>query len=124
MIAELQWIGFEYYSIWAFRVNWEDFLAKKPPTKLRSLCNRNKRQVIAACLGCPGIPPNRAHLLATEQRTYACKIMAPLQSYLQHTSDAKKEAELMEKLCKLDATGEAGIVRFKVRFAGRIRPRD
>eukprot|EP00669_Euglena_mutabilis_P006052 TRINITY_DN1791_c0_g1_i2.p2 TRINITY_DN1791_c0_g1~~TRINITY_DN1791_c0_g1_i2.p2 ORF type:complete len:369 (+),score=194.93 TRINITY_DN1791_c0_g1_i2:253-1359(+) len=51
-----------------------------------------------------------------EQKTYACKIMAPLQSYLQHTSDGKKEAELVEKLCKLDATGEAGIVRFKECF--------
>lgn len=53
----------------------------------------------------------------TEVKPYACKVMAPLQSYLQHTSDAKKEAELMEKLTKLDATGEAGIVRFKVRLA-------
>eukprot|EP00667_Euglena_gracilis_P009881 EG_transcript_10045 len=51
-----------------------------------------------------------------EVKPYACKVMAPLQSYLQHTSDAKKEAELMEKLTKLDATGEAGIVRFKEVF--------
>jgi len=52
----------------------------------------------------------------TENQLYACKIMAPLQQYIQYTSVGRKEAELLKRLTAEDADGEAGMLRLKTYF--------
>eukprot|EP00668_Euglena_longa_P012733 GGOE01015210.1.p1 GENE.GGOE01015210.1~~GGOE01015210.1.p1 ORF type:complete len:432 (+),score=123.70 GGOE01015210.1:91-1386(+) len=50
---------------------------------------------------------------------YACKVMAPLQHYLQYTSDGQKEGDLLARLAEEDTSGEAGMLRFKEYFTTR-----
>eukprot|EP01012_Entosiphon_sulcatum_P022110 TRINITY_DN27036_c0_g1_i2.p1 TRINITY_DN27036_c0_g1~~TRINITY_DN27036_c0_g1_i2.p1 ORF type:complete len:227 (+),score=40.99 TRINITY_DN27036_c0_g1_i2:30-710(+) len=52
-----------------------------------------------------------------DQQHYACKLMHPTQQYIQYSSDARKEGELLARLAAEDADGAAGMLRFKESFA-------
>eukprot|EP00667_Euglena_gracilis_P018676 EG_transcript_19873 len=56
------------------------------------------------------------HRAYPDDQRYACKVMAPLQQYLQYTSDGRKEGELLARLAAEDPDGQAGMLRFKEYF--------